>query len=361
MARIFKLSILIAILLVPIAGGHSGPSLAGPSPEDSEILVVSRYRSSGGCPGGPYNCSHILTLDPATRNTNVVATEYGLTRVGWSPDGSRVAYVKWRDTDDDPSIVVVNTDGSNRFDLVMPGRGEAGVEWSPDGTQLVYSHRVGMRRSVIYRREARFGSDEQRVSNPNCECHDEGPEWSPDGKLIAYERDGTILVSRVGGAVIRRFSVQGTSVHNQFLTHAAWRPSSKRLFVYGYRKGKVWIARLGDGSMQELTPPDRVRALGRLSPDGDQLLVLRRRCDKNGCASEVWVMDPAGQNRLKLTDTPHEYESNPVWSPDGERIVFSRGTDYVDADLYVINSDGSDEELVYSTDGDNIAVGWRNI
>ena len=42
-----------------------------------------------------------------------------------------------------------------------------------------------------------------------------------------------------------------------------------------------------------------------------------------------------------MTETPHE-ESSPAWSPDGERIVYSRILDERGMhELYVVNADGS--------------------
>jgi Tol biopolymer transport system component len=55
---------------------------------------------------------------------------------------------------------------------------------------------------------------------------------------------------------------------------------------------------------------------------------------------DIWTMDGDGANAANITNTPTQSENGPVWSPDGTKIAFSRGDDYLH-DLWVMAADGS--------------------
>src|SRR3954469_18221609 len=58
-------------------------------------------------------------------------------------------------------------------------------------------------------------------------------------------------------------------------------------------------------------------------------------------AGKIWIVPRAGGAARRLTKTENE-ETNPVFSPDGKQIAFSRlnGGDW---DVYVISADGAGE------------------
>ncbi|HRH45162.1 MAG TPA: PDZ domain-containing protein, partial [Pyrinomonadaceae bacterium] len=58
-------------------------------------------------------------------------------------------------------------------------------------------------------------------------------------------------------------------------------------------------------------------------------------------AGKIWIVDKNGGTARRLTNTPND-ESDPIFSPDGKQIAFSRlnGSDW---DIYVISSDGKGE------------------
>ena len=72
---------------------------------------------------------------------------------------------------------------------------------------------------------------------------------------------------------------------------------------------------------------------------------------------EICVMDADGGNDVRLTDDP-AWDSQPSWSPDGDRIAFSKNN----SAIYVIDSDGRNSmrltggrEPAWSPDGTKIA------
>jgi Tol biopolymer transport system component len=119
-----------------------------------------------------------------------------------------------------------------------------------------------------------------------------------------------------------------------------------------------------------------------LSPDGTKIAFVSNRdstLDGTGRFvnnNEIYVMDAKdrdeddnGDNLTRLTNDPPDRavsDGNPVWSPDGSQIAFTRGSGSA-AEVYAMNADGSnpknltnnpgafDGHPVFSPDGTSIA------
>jgi Tol biopolymer transport system component len=75
------------------------------------------------------------------------------------------------------------------------------------------------------------------------------------------------------------------------------------------------------------------------SPDGTRIVYTSRRNNPN---AEIYIMNEDGSNKTRLTDNP-AFDRCAFWSPDGNRIVF------------VSNRDGNQEIYMMDTDGSNQA------
>jgi tricorn protease len=74
-------------------------------------------------------------------------------------------------------------------------------------------------------------------------------------------------------------------------------------------------------------------------------------------AGKIWLVEQAGGTARRLTNTPNE-ETNPVFSPDGQRIAFSRlnGNDW---DVFITRADGSGEPTrITMMPEDDMVNGW---
>jgi Tol biopolymer transport system component len=79
--------------------------------------------------------------------------------------------------------------------------------------------------------------------------------------------------------------------------------------------------------------------------------------------SDIYVTDQTGAHETQLTYTK-QFEADPVWSPDGQKIAFIRSTSNPLYDLYVMNADGTHQtrltgawemDPAWSPDGQKIA------
>ena len=90
------------------------------------------------------------------------------------------------------------------------------------------------------------------------------------------------------------------------------------------------------------------------SPDGEKLAFVRGTPEGGG--DDIWVMDADGRNPKQLTRPAVTAEGVPVldmapaWSPDGKRIVFVSTRDGGEMEIYVMDADGRNQKRLTRTD-----------
>jgi len=88
------------------------------------------------------------------------------------------------------------------------------------------------------------------------------------------------------------------------------------------------------------------------SPDGQKILFLS---DRDGNL-EIYVVNEDGKGIKNLTKNKAT-DYNPVWSPDGSQIVFTSERDG-NPELYVMNSDGTGVTRLTSQPGNDYSNAW---
>ena len=111
------------------------------------------------------------------------------------------------------------------------------------------------------------------------------------------------VASSAGGAAV---SVSGAGS----IAYRTGATGVERQFVWFDRSGKE-ISRVGDPSVQRCRSPS-------LSPDG-QRVVLYRNVNGN---TDIWLLEPRRGVLSRFTSDVAD-DVYPIWSPDGDRIVFS--------------------------------------
>jgi len=95
------------------------------------------------------------------------------------------------------------------------------------------------------------------------------------------------------------------------------------------------------------------------SPDGQQLAFVRR---EGPGRAQIYIQDANGEIR-QLTHLRIGV-ADPAWSPDGRQIAFSAGSDSsfapsgLEADIFVIDEDGSDLRRVAATPSPDLKPDW---
>jgi Tol biopolymer transport system component len=73
------------------------------------------------------------------------------------------------------------------------------------------------------------------------------------------------------------------------------------------------------------------------SPDGQKIAFSR----EDGTATEIYIMESNGEQLTLLTNYALAYHRFPAWSPDGQKIAFESAQDGGDSDVYVMDTDHS--------------------
>ena len=122
---------------------------------------------------------HSLVSDPRISNQSVP----------WSPDGTRIAFVK------DGKIHSINTNGTGLTEFPIPAASIRELAWSPDGTRFAYIASCSSEqnsRYCLYVFRTNGGSPLLTIENAGYVA------WSPDSSRLAYVRLGHRTASSEG-------------------------------------------------------------------------------------------------------------------------------------------------------------------
>jgi Tol biopolymer transport system component len=183
------------------------------------------------------------------------------------------------------------------------------------------------------------------------------PVWSPDGSRIAYTGDAggylAIFLMNPDGSGKVQISPEGMHVD-----YASWSADGRRLAVAIYVDGKSMLGVLDPGGgLVSLTTESDLDSEPAWSPDGSRIaFVSRTDEDGNKIAPELYLINPDGLERKRLTFTPGS-ESSPSWSPDGAQLAFISDRDGFNA-LYSMNVDGGSVRRVTGSSTSALQPDW---
>ena len=280
-----------------------------------------------------------------------------------SPDGSQIAYTRYKSSNNYEICVVSSNGGIGR--KIADG---TAVKWRPDGKRIGYASSNS--KYMIFKSIRPDGSDDRTEfidSLGGLGNYDFA--WSPDGNSIAWlrtfpDQSQEIIIHNLKTGQEKQLTFDGKHMDSDFWT-------ANNMIIFSSNKSgntNLWCISADGGKEQQITRgsgPD----LGMVaSADCKRLLYYQ-----NQTIGYIWRANSSGSDIRQLT-FDNQNISSLCLSPDGQHIVFSSSNDQgfssYSSHIYVMNKDGSNRRQltfgdkldlypVFSPDGKYIAYSSR--
>ena len=288
----------------------------------------------------------------------------------WSPDGRRVVYqrgpIATIAAPRAPGEALVGRDADIEL---LYASGFPAV--SPDGRHLVVSERTGRGRPDDRTALAVWNID---GTNPRRIFRGKGsvmsPQWSPDGEWIVFgvgnyflerTRPAAVMMVRRDGSEERTLTTgPGNAGFPSFSpdgTEVVYR-------FWGETAGGLRVLTLADGTVRTLTTD--YDKFPHWSPQGDRIVFSRLANDD----FDIFSIRPDGSGLKQLT-TSAGNDSHPAWSADGEHILFSSSRfgfkdeaplsdiPHPYGELFIMRADGSEQRALTDNRWEEGTPAWQ--
>lgn len=120
------------------------------------------------------------------------------------------------------------------------------------------------------------------------------------------------------------------------------------------RTREIYLVNVDSTAPQRLTDNDSQDEGPVFSPDGERIVFLSDRDDLS--YTDIYVMNADGSNPVRLTESENWREYGAEFSPDGSKITFISGRDTGVNDrgkgkVYIMNADGTNQTQLTATQG----------
>jgi Tol biopolymer transport system component len=294
----------------------------------------------------------------------VVRDHHAAAQGSWSPDGTKVAFALYR-THTNTSlssageIWTVDADGSNPTQLTHDAT-DGGVSntaplWSPDGSRIAWLKQSGKGSDVWTMRSD--GSAQQAVTTDGAAgAHNTDLSWSSDGRLAWLKRAGTDLSAANANVWLARGDGSGARAltsSTRVVAGPYWQPGgSLLLYAEGAPDSVLHVVDPSAGPPGVTIPATGVPSPPQWSSSGSQVAW--------GDGGGVHVSTPTGQSRIVTAMFAYGVR----WSPDEHKLAFEHNQnlhvgryDCGCASVYVVDAAGGTPRIVSGTEGAP-DIGW---
>ncbi|MBD3414125.1 MAG: hypothetical protein GF421_06825 [Candidatus Aminicenantes bacterium] len=230
--------------------------------------------------------------------------------------------------------------------------------FSPDGKKIAFSSNLKGQYDIYVMDED--GTDVQRVTSSSHK--EETPAWFPDNKSIAYTKNlgGTFrskdflfmthLDSQRTKKIITDFQkthiIPWISPDGSMLTFTAKRTLGWDVALYDFEQEQFRFLEKGGKSCR-----------GRFSPKGNKIAYVSSKADGKG---DIWLMNPDGSQKKRLTQRDDTYDYFPSWSPDGKFIVFNSSLkhDHI-GKLCIVKVKTGEVFFLFDSPGNDVYPDWK--
>jgi Tol biopolymer transport system component len=297
---------------------------------------------------------------------------------------------------DDRELVAITPDGAHELDLTRTdAQAEWDGVWSPDSSRVAITSATpdgggdGSGRGLGGLSVMNADGSGRRLlvgcPEPNCISH---PGWSRDGDWLAFVRRDrvdyangsispyeTVWVVKADGTGLRELCPFGHPGCPQRQGPPAWTPDGDSVVfadfsatwglftplggLHAANRDGTGAARFGAGGCTEDCPFDSNPSW---SPDGERVAWARQRTSGTGLRHQVVVAGPDGTGERIIFDCPQPTCYGPdvaTWSPDGSRMALVNTVEGGGNEIRVMDADGGHPRAIppCTEDGRCLGVG----
>jgi Tol biopolymer transport system component len=303
----------------------------------------------------------------------------------WSPDGT-IIMAPDKVASSRLLPATVNADGTSYsvHSIGSPTLNLAPAGWSPDGNKIAFEgwDDTDPSRTGLYVSEGFTLTEAAPVQITQALVHDIALEWSPDGTrllLIQVTRcpegdcdGGDLFVVDSDGSDLTRLNPEGTFV--SCCNPASWSPDGTQV-TFGapslgstgaadFTKSAVYVAEADGSRVKAITGPGAFTEGAEWSPTADWIVFNKKSGPVGVKGSDLFLIHPDGSGLSAITTAGAAGKSDQVgavWSPDGTRLLFTvvPGGPVKRGDLRIVDLDGTDPTRLTDAPAQYFGYSWQ--
>ena len=223
--------------------------------------------------------------------------------------------------------------------LVNPAGWDGYPRYSPDGTKIALERGIAGNPQGIWTAAA-DGTGQVRVTTTGNQ-----PNWSPDGTQLVFSDFNDLWIANADGSGTPALLLQRPGTD----WHPAWSPDGQRIVTVSDTDGEwaLWLVNRDGTGARKLTRCDPY-AEPDWRPNGSEIAF-------GGTDDKIWAISPQDSGNgatLRRITIGGSRDTDPNWSPDGQRLAFTSNRAGSD-DIWIVSAAG-ESPILHDDFNDNV-------